>query len=127
MANSPAGENSKSAARVAAGKRNRLLRGALSPAGRQRLRDAALRDRPWEFSTGPRTAAGKAAVANNGQKTQKGTTSVRQQRAAMAQAMAIVSRLRKLRKELAKVTLSYGKRLRLKKVSSQELSSRSSN
>src|SRR4051812_39065693 len=98
--------NLKSAARVAAGKRNRRLRGALSPAGRQRLRDAVLRDRPWEHSTGPRTAAGKAAVANNGRKTQKGTTSVRQQRAAMAEVKAVVSQLRWLRKELATLTLS---------------------
>jgi hypothetical protein len=102
MTNLLAGKNSKSPARVAAGKRNRLRRGALSPAGRQRLHDAALRDRPWELSTGPRTAAGKAAVANDGRKYQKGTTSVRQQRAAMSQAMAIVSKLRKLRKELAR-------------------------
>lgn len=102
MVKSMALESAKSPARVAAGKRNRLRRGPLSPAGRQRLRDAALRNRPWEFSTGPRTVAGKAAAANNGREHQKGTTSVRQQRAAMAEAIAIVSKLKKLRKELAK-------------------------
>ena len=105
MAKSQTGKNLRSAARLAAGKRNRLLRGALSPAGRQRLRDAALREHPWEYSTGPRTAAGKAAVANNGRKSQKGTTSVRQQRAAMSQAMAMASKLRKLRKELSRMEL----------------------
>lgn len=37
----------------------------LSEDTRQRLRDAALRNRPWERSTGPRTAAGKARSASN--------------------------------------------------------------
>jgi len=118
--------NFKSAARVAAGKRNRQLRGALSPVGRQRLRDAVLRDRPWEHSTGPRTAAGKAAVANNGRKTQKGNTSVRQQRAAMSEVRAMASQLRRLRKELATLTLSSSASGKFKNVSGRKSSRRSS-
>jgi hypothetical protein len=52
--------------RVAAGRRNRAKRRGLTPAGRERLRQAALRHRPWEYATGPRTAAGKARAARNG-------------------------------------------------------------
>jgi len=120
MAESSEGKHAKSPARVAAGKRNRLLRGALSPAGRQRLRAGALRDRPWECSTGPRTVAGKVAVANNGRKSQKGTTSVRQQRAAMSEVRALVSHMRGLRKELAKLTVSY-KELKVQKSQQSEV------
>ena len=39
-------------------------RGA-SPEGRERIRQACLRDRPWEHSTGPRTEAGKRRVRTN--------------------------------------------------------------
>ena len=53
----PAGPNPR---RVAAGRLNRAKCQGLTEAGRQRLREAALANRPWQFSTGPRTAAGKA-------------------------------------------------------------------
>ena len=46
--------------RVAAGKTNRQKRGPLTPEGKRRLRDAALHHQPWQYSTGPKTAAGKA-------------------------------------------------------------------
>jgi hypothetical protein len=52
--------------RVAAGRQNRAKRKGLTPAGRERLRQAALRSRPWQFVTGPRTAAGTARSAQNG-------------------------------------------------------------
>lgn len=45
---------------------------------RELLRQFAMLNRPWEHSTGPRTAAGKARVAENGRKRQKGEESVRQ-------------------------------------------------
>jgi hypothetical protein len=38
----------------------------LTESGRQRLRDAALRNQPWQFSTGPRSPEGKAKAAMNG-------------------------------------------------------------
>jgi len=38
----------------------------LTPEGRRRLQEAALANRPWEHSTGPRTAEGKARSAANG-------------------------------------------------------------
>ena len=67
----------KNPRRQAAGRRNRALRRGLSEAGRDRLRQAALIHRPWVFSTGPRTTAGKAIVAANGQRRQTDGCSVR--------------------------------------------------
>ena len=46
--------------KIAANRRNWKRRGPLTEEGRDRLRKAALRDRPWVHSTGPRTAAGNA-------------------------------------------------------------------
>src|SRR5687767_5226702 len=63
--------------RVAAGKLNRVLRKGLTPDGAERLRQAALAQRPWTKSTGPRTAAGKARAAANGLERAKGPESVR--------------------------------------------------
>jgi hypothetical protein len=74
------------------------LRGPLSPEGRERLRQAALANRPWEKSTGPKTAAGKAVVADNGRARQKGPMSVRQQRAATAEVSALLAGMASLRR-----------------------------
>jgi hypothetical protein len=90
----------KSLARVAAGRRNRQLRGPLSDAGRKQLREAAFQHQPWKFSTGPRTAAGKALVALNGRTRQKGTLSVRQKRAMTAATTAQIQRMATLRRQL---------------------------
>jgi len=70
--------------RVAAGRRNRALRGPLSPDGRDRLREAALANRPWRFSTGPRSVAGKLRVAENGRGRQVGEPSAREVRRQLA-------------------------------------------
>ena len=56
---------SKNPKRVEAGKRNRQLRGPLSQSGLDRLRTAALANRPWEKSTGPITPNGKVIVTKN--------------------------------------------------------------
>jgi hypothetical protein len=64
--------------RVAAGRRNRCLRGPLSLQGQRRLRLAALWNKPWLFSTGPQTPEGKARSATNGRWRQKGAISDRQ-------------------------------------------------
>src|SRR5262245_20964648 len=77
-------EHSKNPRRVAAGKLNRLKRKGLSPEGRERLRQAALRHQPWRFSTGPRTVEGKAMAAANGKKRQVGFLTVRELRAELA-------------------------------------------
>lgn len=51
--------------RVAAGKRNRQLRGPWSEASLQRLREAARANQPWLASTGPRSQRGKQIVSKN--------------------------------------------------------------
>lgn len=58
--------------RVAAGRLNRAKRKALTPEGVERLRQAALRNRPWLRSTGPRTAEGRQRSAANGLRRAKG-------------------------------------------------------
>jgi hypothetical protein len=80
--------------RVAAGKRNRALRKALTPAGLQRLREHALKHKPWRFSTGPTTAAGKARMAANGKKRQIGPRSVREIRADLADLRDLMDQMR---------------------------------
>ena len=89
----------KSAARVGAGRRNQQLQGPLSADARQRLREAALQHQPWRFSTGPRSAAGKAQVAMNGRLCCKGELSVRQQRAAVADVQAQMVKMAGLRRQ----------------------------
>jgi len=71
--------------RVAAGKRNREKWKGLTETGREKLRAAALKYQPWRHSTGPRTVAGKAQAALNGKKRQKGSMSVREVRAELAE------------------------------------------
>jgi hypothetical protein len=52
--------------RVAAGRLNRRKHKGFTPEGRERLREAALKNRPWRHATGPRTPQGKARAAANG-------------------------------------------------------------
>jgi hypothetical protein len=87
----PPGPNPK---RVAAGRLNRMKRGPVTPEGRQRLREAALRNRPWDHATGPRTPAGKAQAAKNGKRRQTGQRSVREIRADVADVAAIIRQMR---------------------------------
>lgn len=63
--------------RVAAGKRNRAKWNGFSAAGMRRLRKAAKVNMPWRFSTGPKTAEGKARAAKNGSFKQAGSKSLR--------------------------------------------------
>jgi hypothetical protein len=84
--------------RVAAGKRNRLLRKGLTPEGRQSLEEAARAKQPWRFSTGPRTAPGKAKAALNGKRRQIGPRSVRERRADLAELRTIADALRSQRR-----------------------------
>lgn len=51
--------------RQVAARKARAARGPLSDEARARLREVALARRPWEKSTGPRTAAGKAKARRN--------------------------------------------------------------
>lgn len=79
--------------RVEAGRRNRSLRGALTPQGCERLRQAAILNRPWQRSTGPKTAAGKARSAANGRLRQKGDKSIRQIRGSVADACRLIDQM----------------------------------
>lgn len=83
--------------RVAAGRRNRRLRGPLTPEGRERLRQAALANQPWLKSTGPRTKAGKAKVSLNGKRKQRTKYSNRELRALVAESGELVDQLAELR------------------------------
>jgi hypothetical protein len=80
--------------RAEAAKLNRMKRRGLTPEGRERLRQAALENRPWRFSTGPRTPEGKARVALNGKARQKGPVSVRQLRAQLADLRGLLADMR---------------------------------
>jgi hypothetical protein len=80
--------------RVAAGRLNRKKRGPLTPRGRQALREAAVRNQPWIYSTGPRTPAGKAQAARNGKSRQLNSCSIREIRARVADARALISQSR---------------------------------
>ena len=76
--------------RVQAGRINRMKRGPLSLESRHRIRDAIIKNKPWNRSTGPRTAAGKAKVARNGKLRQKGPRSVREIRADICAIMWLI-------------------------------------
>jgi hypothetical protein len=83
--------------RVAAGRLNRMKRKGLTPEGRERLRQSALKNQPWRFSTGPRTPEGKARVALNGKLRQAGPFSVRELRRGLAGLRDLAESLRELR------------------------------
>jgi len=72
------GSKPPSAARQASGRASWAKRRGFTPEGLQRLRESAIKNQPWRFSTGPRTAEGKAKVANNSRSRQTGPVSRRQ-------------------------------------------------
>jgi len=86
--------------RVAAGRANRTRRGPLTPAGRARLRPAALAQQPWQHATGPRTAVGRARVAENGKQRQRGAISTRAARAQRIEVRALMQAMRELRQQV---------------------------
>ena len=83
--------------RVAAGKRNWLKRRGLSPEGREKLRLAALRTEPWQHSTGPKTALGKAKAAANGKQRQAGLVSMRELKADLRSLRALLKEMKESR------------------------------
>lgn len=87
--------------RVAAGRRNRKMRGPLTPEGRERLRQAALRNKPWLHSTGPTTPEGKARSAANGRKRQVGEKSIREIRAEVRMDRLLTEQIRNLLRAVA--------------------------
>jgi hypothetical protein len=95
MNSNPPSPNPK---KVAAGKLNRAKRGPLTPEGREALRQAALANRPWDASTGPRTPEGKARAARNCKVLQKGASSVRERRAELAGVAGLLADMRTCRR-----------------------------
>jgi len=90
--------------RQIAGKLNQLKRGSLTAAGRQRLHDAALTNRPWRFSTGPKSAAGKVRAAANGKVRQTRELSVREIRAATADVRNMIHGMSELPRLMAEAS-----------------------
>jgi hypothetical protein len=83
--------------RVAAARLNRQKWKGFTPEGLEKLRQTALKNKPWQFSTGPRTKAGKAKVALNGKKRQLGPRSVREVRADMQELRDLVREMQESR------------------------------
>src|SRR5262245_49218721 len=81
---------------------NRSKRRGLTPEGSAKLRKSALKHRPWENSTGPRTAAGKARSAANGRARQKGLLSGSQVRALIADAAKLAAAMAVLRERVGR-------------------------
>jgi hypothetical protein len=100
----PSRAHVKNPKRVAAGKRNRALWRGLTEAGRRRLRESALRHRPWRFATGPRTPEGKARAAANAKRCQLGPRSVREVRADLADLRGLLAEIRACRQAAAGAT-----------------------
>jgi hypothetical protein len=86
---------------VAAGRRNRARRGPLTPAGAERLRRAAIANRPWQYATGPRTAAGKAKSSANGLARARGPESARAARREVADLRGLSAAMAQARRALA--------------------------
>jgi hypothetical protein len=87
--------------RVEMGRLSRMKRRGLTPEGREKLRQSTLAFRPWRFSTGPRTAAGKAKVSENGKRRQKGPLSLPVIRAELAEYRALMKGMREARAVVA--------------------------
>jgi len=80
--------------RVAMGKLSRARWKGFSAKGLERLRESAIRNKPWEHSTGPKTAPGKAQVVANGKKRQKGPKSVREIRAELREMHELIQTMK---------------------------------
>ncbi len=83
--------------RVEIGRRNQTRWKGHTADGLERLRQAAMRNKPWLFSTGPRTPEGKARCAANGRKLCRDVLSIPEVRAEIAQANAMIAELIELR------------------------------
>jgi hypothetical protein len=62
------------------------------------MRESALKNRPWQFTTGPRTPEGKAKVAENGRYAQKNAVSRRQREKEVADAKTLLIQLAAVRR-----------------------------
>jgi hypothetical protein len=89
--------------RVLAGKLNHQKRGPFTAEGRERLRRAALANRPWEHATGPRTPAGKSRAAQNCKAREKGEESGREIRDTLAEVVALAGDMATTRRRVAEL------------------------
>ena len=71
----------------------------MSPEGKARVRAATLAHRPWERSTGPRTAEGKARAARNSSLGREGP-SIRELRAELAEVFTLIHQMTASRNSL---------------------------
>ena len=76
-------------------------RRGLSDAGREKLRQAALANRPWEHSTGPKTIAGKAISSAKGRSRQIGPQSIRELRGELTEVHLLIGQMQAMRGDLA--------------------------
>ena len=81
-------------------RRNRQKRRGMSPEGKARVHAAALLHRPWERSTGPRTAEGKARSARNGSIAREGP-SLRELKAELAGVFNLIHQMDATRRPLS--------------------------
>ena len=79
----------------------RRRRYRLSPEGRERLLSAALQNKPWEKSTGPRTVEGKARSARNS-RPRGDQPCIRELQAELAGVFALMDRMVATRRLLLK-------------------------
>ncbi len=79
--------------RIEANRRNRKRWRGHTAAGLDRLRQAALRNRPWLKSTGARTEAGKAKIRMNALKHGERSAQAIQHRKALNEALRTVREL----------------------------------
>ena len=98
---SPESLPAKDPKRVLVGRLNRMKRKGLTPQGREKLRQTALLQQPWRFSTGPRTPAGKARVALNGKVRQLGIRSIREIKADLADVRNLLREMREGRTQVS--------------------------
>ena len=81
--------------KLEANRLNLKKRKGLSPEGRERLREAALRRRLWQNSTGPRTAAGRVKSAANALRHGRETNAAREFRSDAFRYVRLIRRFRR--------------------------------
>jgi hypothetical protein len=91
-------ETGKASASAQADRRRQRVHGPFTVAGLQVLRETALRNQPWRFSTGPRTAEGKRRSAANGLNRRTNPDSRHQVQADLAGVFRILAEMGEVRR-----------------------------
>ena len=90
----------KSPKRVQAGRMNRQKYQGITADGRKRLQASIRMYKPWEQTTGPRTAIGKKQSAQNGCGTRRGDHGGRAMRREMAAVAQLIGRMQDIRRSV---------------------------